>query len=242
MSIHIGAPDGAVAETVLLPGDPLRAQFVAENYLEDVTQYNAVRGMLGFTGTYQGVPVSVQGSGMGMPSLAIYATELITAYHAKRLIRIGSCGSIQESLHLRDIVLAMAASTDSAMNRMRFHGMDYAATAGWNLFRTAVDVLESKGLPFLAGNILSSDTFYNDDPDLWKVWQTHGVLAIEMETNQLYTLAARYGVEALTFLTVSDSLVTGEEMSSAARQSSFHDMVESALTVAHRLGAGPAGK
>ena len=239
MSIHIGAPDGAVAETVLLPGDPLRAQFVAENYLEDVNQYNAVRGMLGFTGTYNGVRVSVQGSGMGMPSLAIYANELITSYGAKRLIRIGSCGSIQESLNLHDIVLAMAASTDSAMNRLRFHGMDYAATAGWNLFRTAVDVLEAKRLPFLAGNILSSDTFYNDDPDLWKVWQAHGVLAIEMETNQLYTLAARHGAEALTFLTVSDSLITGEELSSAARQSSFDDMVESALTVAQRLGAGP---
>ena len=235
MSIHIGASDGAVADTVLLPGDPLRAQFVAENYLEDVTQYNAVRGMLGFTGTYQGARVSVQGSGMGMPSLAIYVNELITFFHAKRLIRIGSCGAIQESLHLQDIVLAMAASTDSAMNHLRFRGMNYAATAGWNIFRTAVDVLESNGLPFQAGNILSSDTFYDDDPDQWKIWQAYGVLAVEMETNQLYTLAARHGVEALSFLTVSDSLVTGEEMSSEARQSSFHNMVESALTVAHRL-------
>jgi len=237
MSIHIGAEQGAVAETVLLPGDPLRAQFVAENYLDEVVQYNSVRGMLGFTGTYRGTPVSVQGSGMGMPSLAIYVNELITAYGARRLIRIGSCGAIQERIGLHEMIIAMSASTDSAMNRLRFHGMDYAPVPDWTLFRIALETLEAEGTPFHAGGILSSDAFYTDDPELWKVWAAHGVLAIEMETNQLYTLAARHGVAALSLLTVSDSLVSGEELDASARQSSFHTMAVTALETAVRAAS-----
>lgn len=230
MSIHIEAEDGAIAETVLLPGDPLRATFVAEEYLEEVTQYNAVRGMNGYTGLYKGVPVSVQGTGMGMPSLAIYVQELIS-YGAKRLIRIGSCGAMQPELSLRSLIVALTASTDSAMNRLRFHGMEYAPTVSWSLLRRTIDVIEARGIPYTAGGILSSDTFYNDDPDLWKIWANHGILAVEMETNQLYTIAARHGADALSLLTVSDSLVTKEELNAEARQRSFHEMVETALEV-----------
>lgn len=232
MSVHIGADDGAVAPTVLLPGDPLRAQFVAENYLTDVEIYNEVRGMLGFTGTWNGTRVSVQGSGMGMPSLAIYVNELIQSYGVRRLIRIGSCGSMQPEIAVRDLVIAMTASTDSAMNRQRFHGMDYAPAASWRLFKAAVDAASEKGLALHAGGILSSDTFYQDEPTAWTRWAEYGVLAVEMETNQLYTLAAKHGVEALTLLTVSDSLVTGEELTSEDRQSGFHEMADLALTVA----------
>ena len=232
MSIHIGAREGEIAETVLLPGDPLRARFVAENWLEDVRQYNEVRGMLGYTGLWKGERISVQGSGMGMPSLAIYVNELLRFYGVRRLIRIGSCGAIQAGIAVHDLILAMSASTNSAMNRERFRGMDYAATASWHLFRRALAVLEEKGIPFHAGSILSSDTFYDDEPDAWKVWATHGVLAIEMEANQLYTLAARHQAEALALLTVSDSLITSEELSPEERQGSFHTMVDVALETA----------
>lgn len=234
MSVHIGAEAGSIAETVLLPGDPLRARFVAETYLTDVETYNEVRGMLGFTGTWNGIRVSVQGSGMGMPTLAIYVNELIQSYGVKRIIRIGSCGSMQPEVALRDLVVAMTASTDSAMNRQRFSGMDYAPVASWELLRSAADIAAARSLSCHVGGILSSDTFYQDDPEAWKQWAAFGVLAVEMETNQLYTLAARHGVEALTLLTVSDSLVTREELSSADRESSFHDMVELALEVNRR--------
>lgn len=235
MSVHISAEKGEVAEVVLMPGDPRRAQFVADEFLTDVHQYNWVRGMLGFTGRYKGVPVSVQGSGMGMPSLAIYANELIREYDVQRLIRIGSCGSIQERVKIRDLVVAVSASTDSGMNTERFNGMTFAATAAWPLLRRAIGILEARNIPFHAGNILSSDTFYRDDPESWKVWAQHQVLAIEMEANQLYTLAARYGVEALALLTVSDSLVTmdpSDDLSSEERERSFHTMVETALSCA----------
>ncbi|HKK49838.1 MAG TPA: purine-nucleoside phosphorylase [Alkalispirochaeta sp.] len=231
MSIHIGAKPGEIASTVLLPGDPLRAKYVAETYLSDVTQYNNVRGMLGFTGTWNGTPISVQGSGMGMPSLAIYANELIRDYGAQRLIRIGSCGSMQEAVKVRDLVVALSASTDSAMNQRRFRGMDFAATASWSLVERATALARERTLSFHAGNILSSDGFYQDDPNEWKLWAAYGVLAVEMETNQLYTLAAKYSVEALCLLTVSDSLVTGEALSSEERQSSFHEMMELALAL-----------
>lgn len=234
MSVHIGADDRAVAPTVLLPGDPLRAQFVAEQYLTDVEVYNQVRGMLGFTGTWKGTRVSVQGTGMGMPSLAIYVNELIRSYGVQRLIRIGSCGSMQPDVQVRDLILAMTASTDSAMNRGRFRSMDFAPVASWALFDRAVQVARETGLGFHAGGVLSSDTFYQDDPQLWKLWAEYGTLAVEMESNQLYTLAAKYSVEALTILTVSDSLVTGEELSSEERQSSFHEMAQLALAVAER--------
>lgn len=232
MSIHIGARDADVATTVLLPGDPLRAKFVADNYLSSVRQYNEVRGMLGYTGLWKERRVSVQGSGMGMASLAIYANELIRDYGAKRLIRIGSCGSVQPDIKVRDIVLAMTASTDSAMNRGRFGDMDYAPAATWPLLKRAAAIAEERGVRHHVGGILSSDTFYQDDPDSWKLWARFGTLAIEMETNQLYTLAAMHGVEALSILTVSDSLVDGMELSAADRQSSFREMVEIALELA----------
>lgn len=235
MSVHIEAKNGQVAEAVLLPGDPRRAEFVAREWLTEVQQYNQVRGMLGFTGMWQGHRVSVQGSGMGMPSLAIYANELIREYQVQRLIRIGSCGSIQEHVKIRDLVVAVSASTDSAMNHRRFDGMDFAAAASWPLVRRTVEVMESRGIPFHAGGILSSDTFYTDDPHDWQLWARHGVLAIEMEANQLYTLAARHGVQALALLTVSDSLVAGDpagDLSAAERERSFHTMVEVALATA----------
>ena len=235
MSVHIGAKAGEIAPIVFMPGDPLRARFVAETYLSDATQYNEVRGMLGFTGTWNGVRVSVQGSGMGMPSFAIYANELISSYGAKRLIRIGSCGSMQEHVKLRDLVVAMSASTDSGMNKVRFRGMDYAPAASWPLLRAVMQRADGLERPVHAGNILASDTFYDDDPELWKLWATFGVLAVEMETNQLYTLAAKFGIEALAVLTVSDSLVTHEELSSQDRQTGFHEMVELALNAATDL-------
>jgi purine-nucleoside phosphorylase len=234
MSIHIGAEEHSVAPTVLLPGDPLRAQFVAENFLTDVEVYNEVRGMLGFTGSWNGTRVSVQGSGMGMPSMAIYVNELIRSYGVRRIIRIGSCGSMQAGVAVRDIVLAMTASTDSAMNRGRFYGMDFAPAATWNLLKQAADIAREQAVNTHVGGVLSSDTFYQDDPEMWKRWAEFGVLAVEMETNQLYTICARYGVEALSILTVSDSLVTGEELSSGDRQSSFREMMAVALELTER--------
>jgi purine-nucleoside phosphorylase len=233
MSVHIGAETGQIADTVLLPGDPLRAKFVADTFLESVEQYNAVRGMLGFTGLWNGRRVSVQGSGMGQPSLSIYAHELLVDYGAKRLIRIGSCGAIQPDLDLMDIIVAMTASTDSSMNKRRFAGLDYAPCASPELFLNAMAVAADRNIPVRAGGILSSDTFYDDeDPEGWKTWARYGVLAVEMETNALYTLAARHGAEALTILTVSDSLVSGELLSSQDRQTGFKTMVELALALA----------
>ena len=232
MSIHIGAPQGAIADTVLMPGDPLRARFVAENFLENAQCYNEVRGMYGFTGTYKEKKVSVQGSGMGQPSLSIYANELIRDYGAKRIMRIGSCGSMSADVKIRDIVLAMSASTDSSMNDITFRNMHYAPTAAFNLFNKAVKTAERMELPFHGGNIFSSDIFYNNDPEEWKIWSAHNVLAVEMETAALYTLAARHGVEALTILTVSDSLVTGEATSSEEREKTFTQMMELALETA----------
>lgn len=232
MSIHIGAKENEIAKTVLLPGDPLRAKYIAENFLENVRCYNEVRGMYGFTGTYKGKSVSVQGTGMGVPSLSIYVNELITSYNVKNLIRVGTCGSLQPDIKVRDIVFAMASSTDSAINKIRFNGMDYAPTASFKLLKKAYDVAVEKGIQPKVGNILTSDTFYNDDPDSWKLWAKFGVLAVEMETAGLYTLAAKYNVNALTILTVSDSLVTGEATTAEERQKTFMDMVKIALEIA----------
>ena len=229
MSIHIGASKGDIAPAVLLPGDPLRAKFIAENWLEDPVCYNNVRGMLGFTGTYKGKKVSVQGSGMGLPSLSIYVNELINEFDVQTLVRVGSCGAMQKSLHLRDVVLAQTASTDSAINRLRFKGMDYAPAADFNLLKTAWEKAGDKGLKVTVGNILSSDTFYADDPEAWKLWADYGILAAEMETSALYTLAAKYGRKALTILTVSDSIVSQELTTSEEREKTFTDMVEIAL-------------
>ena len=226
---HIGANKGDIAETILLPGDPLRAKYIAETFLKDAVQYNNVRGMLGFTGTYKGKRVSVQGTGMGIPSIGIYTHELITEYGVKNLIRVGTAGSMQKNVKIRDVVIAMSASTDSAINKLRFNGADYAPTASAELMFKAYEAGKAKGLSMKAGNVLTSDTFYGDDFEAWKKWAKFGVLCVEMETAQLYTTAAKFGVNALTLLTISDSLVTGEATSAEERQITFNDMIEVAL-------------
>jgi len=229
MSIHIGAEKGDIAESVLMPGDPLRAKFIADNYLDNVIQYNTVRGMYGFTGTYKGQKVSVQGSGMGIPSISIYATELIEIYGVKKIIRVGSAGTIQKKVKLRDIVIAMAASTDASFNKLRFSGMDYAATANYDLLEKAVAMAKQQKCTYHVGNILSSDTFYADNPDSWKLWADFGVIAVEMEAAALYTIAAKFGVQALALLTISDSMIDGGSSSSEDREKTFTDMMEIAL-------------
>ena len=229
MSTHIEAEPGQIAPRVLMPGDPLRAQWIAETYLDDASCYSRVRNMLGFTGTYRGEPVSVQGSGMGQPSLAIYANELFREYGVQQLVRVGSCGALAESLRTRDIVLAMSAATDSSMNRLRFHGLDYAATADFWLLQAAHGAAASRAIKPAVGQILSTDTFYNPRPELVDLLAEHGVLAIEMEANALYTLAASYGRRALAICTVSDHIRTGESLSAADRERSLGDMVEIAL-------------
>lgn len=231
MSIHIGAKKGDIAETILLPGDPLRAKFVAENYLEEPVLYNEVRGMLGYTGRYKGARVSVQGTGMGMPSHAIYVNELFNDYGVQQAIRIGSCGAIQKEVGIRELVIAMGASTDSAMNRLRFEGQDFSATGSFDLIERSVATARQMGIPFHVGNIVSSDSFYQPDPEGWKLWAKYGVLAVEMEANALYTLASYYGRKALALLTVSDHIVTGEELSSEERQTGFRRMMEVALSL-----------
>ncbi|MGC9469572.1 MAG: purine-nucleoside phosphorylase [Anaerolineae bacterium] len=232
MSIHIGADPGQIAPTILLPGDPLRAKFFAETLLEDVVCFNRVRNMLGFTGRYGGQPVSVMGTGMGMPSHAIYVNELIAEYDVTTLIRVGTCGAMQPDLNLGDILLAMTASTDSQMNRLRFGGMDYAPAASFELLHAAYQAAQERGVEVRVGGILSSDIFYNDDPDWWKLWAAYGVLAAEMETNALYTLAAKFGVRALAVLTVSDNVVTGEQASAEERERAYRPMAEIALAAA----------
>ena len=210
MTIHLNAQVGEIAETVLLPGDPLRAKFIAETFLDNARQHNDVRGMYGFTGDYRGRRVSVQGTGMGVPSISIYVHELINEYGAKNLIRIGSCGAFQPELKLMDVILAQAASTDSHVNRLRFGGMDFAPVADFGLLMKAYEAAVAKGVDVKVGNILTSDTFYGDDPDGWRLWADYGVLAVEMESAALYTLAAKFNVQALSILTVSDSLVRDE--------------------------------
>ena len=234
MSIHIGAKKRDIASTVLLPGDPLRAKYIAENFLTDAACYNEVRGMYGYTGTYKGKRVSVQGTGMGIPSISIYLNELITSYKAKNLIRIGSCGSMQPDIKIRDVILAMSASTDSYINKIRFTGMDYASTANFNLLKKAYDIALEKSISVKVGSVLTTDTFYHDEPNSWKHWANYGVLAVEMETAALYTLAAKFKVNALSILTVSDSLVTREETTSEERQKTFNQMVEVALELAEQ--------
>ena len=231
MSIHISAQKGDIAETVLLPGDPLRGQGIAETFLKNVNTYSNVRGMLGFTGEYQGKRVSVQGTGMGMPSTAIYVNELINL-GAKRLIRVGTCGSFQENINIGDVVIAMSASTDSAMNQHVFGNKDFAPTTSYDLLEKAVGTARVLNLKVNVGNILSSDSFYNANPDHWKIWAEYGVLAVEMESSAIYTIAAKKKVEALTILTVSDSLVTGEIASIEERQNNFMTMAEIALDLA----------
>jgi purine-nucleoside phosphorylase len=230
MSVHIGAQPGEIAERVLLPGDPMRAKWIAETFLEDPKLYTEVRGMLGFTGRWQGVPVSVQGSGMGMPSASIYTHELINEYGVTSVIRIGSCGAMVEELNLGDVIAANGSATDSNMNRTRFDGLvDYAPVADFGLLRTAVDVAERRGVPLKVGPILAADAFYTDRPDLYDRLADYGVLAVEMESAAIYTIAARYKARALTVLTVSDHLKRDEKMTSAERETGFRNMVEIGL-------------
>jgi len=228
MSVHIGAKQGDIAETVLLPGDPLRAKYIAETFLENPVCYNEVRGMLGYTGTYKGKKVSVQGTGMGVPSISIYANELIQSYGVQNLIRVGTCGAIQEDVKVRDVILAMTSSTDSSMNRVTFPGIDYAPAADWSLLKAAFDAGTEKGLQLKVGSVFTADQFYNDNAD-HKKWAKYGILAIEMETTALYTLAAKHSRRALSVLTVSDHIVTGEETTSEERQTTFNEMIEVAL-------------
>lgn len=232
---HIGANKGDIAQTILLPGDPLRAKHIAETFLEDAVQYNNVRGMLGFTGTYKGKKISVQGTGMGVPSIGIYSHELISEFGVKNLIRVGTAGSYQKDVKVRDVVLAMSASTDSAINRLRFNGADYAPTANAEMLFKAYEIAKQKGLNVKAGNVFTSDTFYGDDPNAWKKWAKFGVLCVEMETAQLYTTASKLGANALTILTISDSFITHEVTSAEERQTTFNDMIKVALETAISL-------
>jgi purine-nucleoside phosphorylase len=232
MSIHIAAKPGDIADTILLPGDPLRAKFIAENFLDKAVQYNDVRNILGYTGTYRGKQVSVQGTGMGIPSISIYVNELFRDYQVRRAIRIGTAGALQPELKLRDLVIAMSASTDSGVNSIRFRGRNFAPTASFSLLKTAYDTAIAKGWQPKVGPVVSSDMFYTENPDDWKMWAKFGVLAVEMEAAELYTLAAKYGREALALVTISDSMVTGETTSAGERQSAFTRMMEVALETA----------
>ena len=231
MSTHISAAPGQIARHVLMPGDPLRARWIAENFLEDAECYTQVRGMLGFTGTFRGQRVSVQGSGMGLPSLSIYAHELFAEYDVQTIVRVGSCGALSKSLRLRDIVLASGACTDSSMNRIRFDGLDYAPVADFDLLRAAYDAAQAQELPVQTkvGLIFSSDSFYSARPELATRMADYGVLAVEMEASALYTLAAQFGRRALTACTVSDHILTGEETTALEREQTFDHMVGIAL-------------
>jgi purine-nucleoside phosphorylase len=232
MTIHIGAKQGDIAETVLMPGDPYRAKWAAETFLDNAKLVNEVRGMLGFTGTWKGNPVTIHGSGMGMPSLSIYANELIRDYGAKSLIRIGSCGGMQDKVKVRDVIVAMTASSISTPSRGIFKELNFAPCADWSLLRGAVAAAERKGVRTHVGGIYSADIFYDERPDLNEQMTRHGILGVEMEAAELYNVAARHGVRALAVLTVSDHLITGEALPSKDRERSFGDMVEIALGAA----------
>lgn len=229
---HNTAIQGQIAETVLLPGDPLRAKFIAENFLSDVEQFNAVRNMFGYTGTYNGKKVSVMGTGMGCPSIGIYSYELIHMYGVKNLIRIGSCGSYDPKLELFDIVLAMGASTDSNYASQYNLPGTYSATASWDLLSRAKSVADENNIPATVGNIVTSDIFYHDQPESWKLWAKMGCVAAEMETYALYCNASRAGVNALTILTVSDSIAREAETTPEQREKGFKDMMKIALELA----------
>lgn len=231
MSIHINAKDGEIADIVLLPGDPLRAKFIAETFLENPVQYNDVRNMFGYTGTYKGHRVSVQGTGMGVPSISIYATELLKDYGCKKLIRVGTAGALKRDVKVRDVVLAQGATTDSKMNEIQFGGLDYAPIADFDLLLKAYNAGKEAGLNLRVGNVYTADLFYGEkNPN--ELLADYGVLAVEMETAALYTLAAKYEAQALSVLTISDHLITGEATSSEERQSTFKEMMVVALEAA----------
>ncbi|MGG0668064.1 purine-nucleoside phosphorylase [Sporosarcina koreensis] len=231
MSIHINAKKGDIADTILLPGDPLRAKYIAETFLEDVTQYNEVRNMFGYTGTYKGKRISVQGTGMGVPSISIYINELMQEYDVQKLIRVGTCGAIQKDVKVRDVIIAQSATTNSPINRTFFNGVDYAPTADFDLLLKAYNAGLEKGLQLKVGNVFTEDFFYNENAEHEKLAQ-YGVLAVEMETAALYTLAAKFGRQALSVLTVSDHILTGEVTTAEERQTTFNDMIVVALDAA----------
>ncbi|BDY03871.1 MULTISPECIES: purine-nucleoside phosphorylase [Ferrimonas] len=222
---HINAPAGAFAETVLFPGDPLRAKYIAETFLEDVEQVTDVRNMLGFTGTYKGKKVSVMGSGMGIPSCSIYAKELITEYGVKNIIRVGSCGAVSTDVKVRDVIIGMGACTDSGVNRTRFKGYDFAAIADYGLLSNVVKSAEASNIAVKIGNIYSADLFYTPDPEMFDIMEKMNVLGVEMEAAGLYGVAAEYGANALCVVTVSDHIRTGEATTSEERQTTFNDMI-----------------
>ena len=229
---HNNANIGEIAEKILLPGDPMRAKFIAENFLEDAVCYNEVRGMLGYTGTYKGKRVSVQGTGMGMPSMGIYANELMEGYGCKQLIRVGTCGSLKEDVHLKDVVIAMGSTTDSNMNKDRFGNISFAPIASFELLRKAYDEARRQKVNAIVSNIFTSDKFYDDHgKEKNELAAAYGCAGVDMETCELYTLAAKYGADALTMLTVSDYLITGEKCSAEERQTTFHDMIQIALEI-----------
>ena len=226
---HMNAAPGDFAETVLMPGDPLRAKYIADTYLDDARRVNDVRNMWGFTGTYKGTAVSIMAHGMGIPSASIYCTELITDYGVKRVIRVGSCGTSHPDVKLRDIIIAMGASTDSNCNRMRFGGYDYAALASYDLVRKAVDAAEQNKVRYHVGNIFSADLFYTPDPDMFDTLAKYNVYGVEMEAAGIYAIAAENDVEALAICTVSDDLVSGDALSVEDRQTTFDEMIVVAL-------------
>lgn len=232
MSLHIGASKGDIAETVLIPGDPLRAKFVAENLLEKAICYNEVRGMLGFTGAYKGKRISIQGTGMGIPSTSIYVNELISEYGVKNIMRVGTCGSIKKEIKLGEVILALSASSDSSVNRIQFDGMDFAPTADFSLLQKAWQAAQSLNIKVHVGGVFSTDTFYSNQPGRWDLWAAHGILGAEMETAILYTLAAKFNVKAVTILTVSDNIITGEFATAKEREQSFMDMMRIAMEAA----------
>lgn len=236
MSIHIGAKPGEIAETILLPGDPLRAKHVAETLLENVICYNKVRGMYGYTGTYNGQKVSIQGTGMGMASIGIYITELMQEYGVKNLIRVGTCGAIQKELKLGQVILATGASGDSNMNQIYFRGLDFAATPDFDLLLSAYNAAKDLGVDTIQGTIFSTDNFYDFSDNRWAKWIEHNVLAVEMETQILYTFTKKFNARALSVLTVSDNVITGESSSSEEREKTYIDMMKVALEGALALG------
>lgn len=229
MTPHINAPAGAFADVVLMPGDPLRAKYIAETFLQEVREVTNVRNMLGYTGTYKGRPISVMGHGMGIPSCSIYAKELITEYGVKKIIRVGSCGAIRQDVKVRDVVIGMGACTDSKVNRIRFKDNDFAAIADFGMIQAAVQAAKEKGINVRVGNLFSADLFYTPDVSMFDVMEKYGILGVEMEAAGIYAVAAEFGVKALTICTVSDHIRSGEQTSSEERQLTFNEMIEVAL-------------
>ncbi len=229
MTPHINAPEGAFADVVLMPGDPLRAKYIAETFLDNAQEVTNVRNMLGYTGTYKGRRISVMGHGMGIPSCSIYSKELITEYGVQKIIRVGSCGAVRQDVKVRDVVIGIGACTDSKVNRIRFKDNDFAAIADFDMAQAAVQAAKNKGVNVRVGNLFSVDLFYSPDVGMFDVMEKYGILGVEMEAAGIYAVAAEYGAKALSICTVSDHLRTGEQTSSEDRQLTFNDMIEIAL-------------